>query len=235
VVLVPARRLDPEWIDREGNAPEDLAAALADIRAVNRLLGGRRVVVDAIAPYLRAAPRDAVLRILDVGTGSADVPIAIAKAASRMGRRVEIVAIDRDPATVELARRAASGHPAIRVLRADAFAPGFPDGSFDLVVASMVLHHFPHDDAVRFVEVMRRLARRAVLVNDLRRHALAWAFIALAARLTWRHPMFVHDAPLSVLRGFTDRELARIAEDAGASGATVVRRWPYRLLLTVPA
>ena len=62
-----------------------------------------------------------------------------------------------------------------------------------------------------------------------------FAFIALASRLTRRHPMFVHDAPLSVLRGFTGDELSSIASAAGAPHAIVRHRWPYRLLLTVPS
>jgi hypothetical protein len=97
----------------------------------------------------------------------------------------------------------------------------------------MFLHHFDHDDAARLLSGFRSIARSAVLVNDLRRHVIPWAFIGLAARATLRHPMFVHDAPLSVLRGFTDEELRAVARDAGAKSAVVERRLPYRLLLTM--
>ena len=231
-MLVPARRHDPEWMDRPGNRKEDLAGALADIEKVNRWLGGSRVIVNAVKPYLRP---DATTRILDVGTGGADVPLAIAREAEHLGRRVEIVGIDRDPATAALARSAAAKESSITIREADAFATGFADGAFDVVTASMMLHHFAEADAVRLIREFRRLARRAVLVNDLERHAIPWAFIWLSARLTRRHPMFVHDAPLSVLRGFTAAELRAIAVEAGAPDATVHDRWPYRLLLQVPA
>jgi SAM-dependent methyltransferase len=219
-------------MDRPDNRPEDLAGALADIGIVNRWLGGARVVVDALRPYLR---NDGTTRILDVGTGGADLPLAIAREAERLGRHVEIVGIDRDPATVALAKSAAGGEPSISIRETDAFATEFADGAFDVVTASMFLHHFVHADAVRLIREFRRIARRAVLVNDLERHAIPWAFIWLGARLTRRHPMFVHDAPLSVLRGFTPSELAAIAKEAGAPDAKVHDRWPYRLLLEVPA
>ena len=231
-MLVPARRFDPEWMDRPDNRPEDLAGALADIGKVNRWLGGARVIVDAVRPWLRA---EGTTRILDVGTGGADVPLAIAREARRLHREVAIVGIDRDPATAALAKSAAAGESSITIQEADAFATDFPDGAFDVVTASMMLHHFAHDDAVRLIREFRRLARRAVLVNDLERHAIPWAFIALVARVTRRHPMFVHDAPLSVLRGFTPAELRAIADGAGAKGAVVHDRWPYRLLLEIPA
>lgn len=234
-MLVPARRLDPEWMDREGNAPADLEGALADIRSVNRLLGGSKVVVDAVEPYLIASDGDRPLTILDVGTGGADIPLAITTAARRLGRRAHVVAIDRDPVTVALARRAVGLSDEVRVEQADAFEPGFAPGSFDVVVASMFLHHFDEPAAIRLVAGFLSLARRAVLINDLRRHAIPWAFISAAARITRRHPMFVHDAPLSVLRGFTVAELERIATAAGAKRASVTARWPFRLLLTIRA
>ena len=46
--------------------------------------------------------------------------------------------------------------------------------------------------------------------------------------------MFVNDAPLSVLRGFTPAELLAAGREAGAADATVLDRMPYRLLLTMP-
>lgn len=233
--LVPARRYDPEWMDRPGNVAAELEGALQDIRRVNRLLGGARVVLDAVRPHLRSLPKGGVLSILDVGTGGADLPLAIAAEARRLARRARIVAIDREAITAGYARRAAAEDEDVTVVRADAFALPFPHGSFDLVTASMFLHHFVHGDVVRLLSGFRRVARRAVIVNDLERHAIPWAFIAVAARITGRHRMFVHDAPLSVLRGFTRDELLRAGREAGGSGARVETRLAYRLLLTVPA
>jgi SAM-dependent methyltransferase len=234
-VLVPARRLDPEWMDRPDNAPAELEGALEDIRSVNRFLGGSKALLDAVRPHLAASPQDATSTFLDVGTGGADLPLEIVTASRRWRRRVRIVAVDRDPITVAYARRRTAGTPEIEVVAGDAHALDYADGSFDFVTASLFLHHFAHEAAVQLLAGFRRIARKAVFVNDLERHVLPWAFIAVAARVTRRHPMFVHDAPLSVLRGFTAGELARIANDAGAEGATVERLWAYRLLMTVPA
>ena len=232
--LVPSRRLDPEWMDRTDNRPEDVNGALADIRKVNRFLRGSKILVAAVRPFLLARSGGEPLSILDVGTGGADLPLDLVREARRVGRRIRIVAVDRDPATLDYARGRTAGVPEIELLSADAFALPFPPASFDLVTASLFLHHFGHDDAVRLLAAFRRLARAAVLINDLERHVFPWAFIGLAARIMRRHPMFVHDAPLSVLRGFTAEELAAAAREAGASDATVVHRIPYRLLLKIP-
>lgn len=232
--LVPPRCLDPEWMDRTDNRPEDLGGALADLRAVNRFLRGSKILVNAVRPLLLAGGTDRPLSVLDVGTGGADLPLELVREARRVRRRIRIVAVDRDPVTLEYARGQTTGVTEIELLSADAFALPFAPGSFDVVTASLFLHHFGHADAVRLLAAFRRLARAAVFVNDLERHVVPWAFIGLAARVTRRHPMFVHDAPLSVLRGFTAGELMAAAHEAGASDATVVRRVPYRLLLTIP-
>ena len=233
-VFVPARRFDPEWMDRTDNTAEDLNGALDDLRVVNRFLGGSRTLVDAVRPFLRERGDGEPLSILDVGTGGGDLPLDLVAAARRSGRRIRVVAVDRDEVTLDYARRRSGEAPEIEWRTADAFELPFAPASFDLVTASLFLHHFTHDDAVRLLVSFRRLARRAVLINDLERHVLPWAFIAIVARVTRRHPMFVNDAPLSVLRGFTPAELMAAAREAGAADATVVGRIPYRLLMTLP-
>ena len=233
--LVPARRYDPEWMDRSDNAPADLTHVLDDIRLVNRFLRGSNTIVAAVRPFLQALREGETLRVLDVGTGGADLPLDLVAEAKRLRRSIHIVAVDRDPITLDYARRKTAGTPEIEVLAADAFELPFPPTSFDLVTASMFLHHFREEDAVRLLAGFRRLAKGAVLINDLERHFISWAFISLAARITRRHPMFVHDSALSVLRGFTKGELAGLARRAGSLDATVRKRIPYRLLLTIPA
>jgi len=221
-------------MDRTDNTPEDLHGALDDIRSVNRFLRGSKILLDAVRPYLLARRDGEPVSVLDVGTGGADLPLDLVREARRVGRRIRIVGVDRDPVTLAYARRATADVPEIELFEADAFALPFPPGSFNLVTASLFLHHFAEADAVRLLAAFRRIAVDAVLINDLERHVVPWAFIGLAARLMRRHPMFVHDAPLSVLRGFTAGELAAAARDAGSSDATVRHRVPYRLLLTMP-
>ena len=232
---MPRRRHDAEWMDRDGNSAADVEAALRDLSLVNRFLGGSASVLAAADRFLLEIPEGGTLDVLDVGSGGGDVSSALVRRGQERGRSVRVVAVDRDGAAASYARRALGAGGAFRVLRADAFALPFRERSFDLVVASLFLHHFRHGEAVELLRRFLALARRAVVVSDLRRHVLPWAFIAVAARVTRRHPIFVHDAPLSVLRGFTGDELRRAALDAGCPRPRVDRCWPYRLVLVAPA
>ena len=232
-VWVPARRNDPEWMDREGNTAEDLEPTLRDLRNVNRLLGGRAALLRALRPRIMATPAGSTVRILDVGTGDGDLPRVIVAAARRVGRRAEVVAIDRDPVVASLARTRCAGMDGIHVVRCDALRLPFADRAFDLVTASLFLHHFEDRDAVRVLRELRRVARDVVVVNDLRRHRVAWAFIWLLGKARLVSRMSANDGPLSVLKGFTAAELLAIGRAAGGESPSVRRLWPYRLLLEV--
>jgi SAM-dependent methyltransferase len=150
-MFVPARRFDPEWMDRTDNNPDELNGALDDIHAVNRFLGGSKTIVDAVRPYLLGRGDGEPLSVLDIGTGGADLPLDLVSEARRSGRRIRIVAVDRDPVILDYARRKTIATPEIEVQAADAFHLPFAPGSFDLVTASMFLHHFTHADAVRLL------------------------------------------------------------------------------------
>ncbi len=229
-LLVPERSAAPERMDEGGHSRAALLGALSDIALVNRYLGGRETLLRALRPHLDSL-RGRRVEILDLGTGGADLPLAIVREARRLGVEVRVVAIERDPVTASIAAEAVAGEPAIEIVRGDATRLPFAPRRFDLATASLFLHHFAHQDAVALVRALLGTVREAVIVNDLRRHRISWAFIALASRLTRRSAMFRHDAPLSVLRGFSDGELEAIAREAGASKVRVKREWPFRLLL----
>jgi hypothetical protein len=119
--------------------------------------------------------------------------------------------------------------PEVRGVVADVRALPFAPGSFDVVTASLFLHHF---DGAEVAAVLRRLyalARRALVVNDLRRSRVSYAFGRLAFPLLFRSRVSVQDGLLSIRRAFTEQELAASFAEAGIP-VRIRRAWPYRLL-----
>ena len=236
VVARPLPRRDaPELMDDlEGRAGPavpiaELAANLRDIRRVNRFFGGTAVVLRHLPSLLDEVPPDQEAEVLDLATGSADIPLAIVRWARARGRTVRVVASDASPPILDAAARRVAREPAIRLARQDARAVPFPDRSFDVVLCSLALHHFPPDDAVAVLREMDRLARRGFIVNDLARGRLGYAGAWVASRLTTRNRLTRHDAPLSVLRAYTPLEFEGLLDQAGVEGAVVQpERW-FRL------
>jgi hypothetical protein len=95
------RRTDAvELLDGPLDDPAALTANLRDLRRINDRLGG--VSLSAPAIEALAAHRDE-LTLLDVGTGGADIPLALIDLASAAGRRLTIVAIDSRPEVLSAA------------------------------------------------------------------------------------------------------------------------------------
>jgi len=226
------RRLEhaPELLDEAHHDRAELEQSLDQVAEVNRLLGGTRAVLRTLGTV--AADRRA-LDILDIGTGSADIPCAIDRWALSTGRAVRITATDLHPQMLEIATARTRDHPMIRVERADALSLHYEPNSFDVVLLSLTLHHFEHDDQVRALREAGRVARLAVVVNELERCLPNYIGARLLAATRWRSNRLTrHDGPLSVLRAFTKDELANVAVEAGLRVVSLRRFFFHRLVLT---
>jgi ubiquinone/menaquinone biosynthesis C-methylase UbiE len=195
--------------------PRLLAGNLRDLARVNRWLGGNALSWRGLAHVLREVPRSEPVRFLDVGTGGADIPLALARRARQAGRLLDIVALDVRTEIVEAARRAVAGEPGLSVEKGDGDSLDHPAQSFDVVHASLVLHHLEPPAAGDLLLEMARVANRAVIVNDLvrARHLMlaAWALSHVATGNRYTR----HDAPLSVRRAYQPDEVVRLAAGAG--------------------
>ena len=83
--------------------PADLRRSLAYIRRINSLLGYTRATVRHLDRFSRRWRPGETIHILDVATGSADIPRAILRWAGRRGFDVRIVAVDLHQTTLKLA------------------------------------------------------------------------------------------------------------------------------------
>ncbi len=228
-----ARRRVPELMDQPEPDPEELARSLDDLRRVNRWLGGTRAILGLLAPMLRRVP-DRPVRVLDVATGSADIPLSLSRWARGRGVELEVVATDLHPRTLEVARRLTAQDPAVEVREADALDLPFADGAFHFALCSTALHHFDAADAVAALREMARVASAGVVVSDLRRSRPALLGAELLAATLWRgHPITRHDGPHSVRGAFSPAELRELAARAGLGRAPVRTHPVFRLSLVV--
>ncbi|MEJ7637164.1 MAG: methyltransferase domain-containing protein [Singulisphaera sp.] len=194
-------------MDAAGLAEDEVSDAYRVLRRVNRQLGNQHTMERELRRHLDEEPRGGeTVTILDVGSGSGDIVGALQERLEARRVRVSAVALDRDSIAVKLARGRG-----IRAVRGDALRLPFADRSVDGVTAVKFAHHFEGDPLRRLVAEMARVARRRVVVLDIRRHWVAyWGFVAWS-RLFTRNRLVRFDGPLSVLRGFTVSELAELS------------------------
>ena len=155
-------------MDRPQPISPELLSDLRNLRILNRYSGSYRLIRYFLRRWI---DRDDRVRILDLATGSGDIPRLVVEFARKAGGQVEIDAVDLQASTIEIARQLSAGFPEIRYHCADIHHFG-DENSYDIVLFSLALHHFSCDQAVALLRRCRSLSRGKVLVADLCRSSV---------------------------------------------------------------
>jgi SAM-dependent methyltransferase len=223
--LSPRRRRDVEHLDDPHVDPALRERSLRDVARANAVLGGTHAVLCEVARRLPALGSEGTL--LDVGTGMGDIPARARALAARRGVTLTTLGIDGAVSLARLTHGVLDGSAC-----ADARRLPFPDASVDIVTCSQVLHHFEDADIPVVLRELQRVARRAVIVSDLRRSWIAAAGFWVVSWPLRFHPVTRHDGVVSVLRGFTPRELSMHVQTATGRAAAVRRHLGFRVTAT---
>lgn len=226
------RSEEPELMDDLSIGGAELVEALHQLRWINRLLGAAWPTLEGVQRLWRWAGCPAHLTMLDIGAGSGDVNRLLLRWARRQNIDLRITLVDINPETCAVAAAYYQAEPRVRVEQGDIFH--IPPQYADIVTASLVVHHFPTAELPAIFAAMLRAARIGVVVNDLHRHPIAWAFIWAATRLLSRNRMIQHDGPLSVRRGFQRSDFDRLRAMPGLTRLRYAWRPLFRYLVIVP-
>jgi ubiquinone/menaquinone biosynthesis C-methylase UbiE len=215
---VVKRVVIPELLDSDSGTPDEVRQSLSDLRRINRWFGGVATTTALIRRVARDT-RSASLDVLDVATGSGDIPEAVSEALRAEGVAVRYTVFDRAHTHVNGNHRAVVG---------DALALPFCDASFDVVSCALFTHHLEPAEVVAFVKEGLRVARVALIVNDLIRSRLHLAMI-FAGQPIFRSYITRHDSVASVKRSYTTDEMRQMVEQAGARKVELTRHYLYRM------
>lgn len=215
-----------ELLDDPTADPAAVALTLRNIARANRWFGGAAAVRHGLARALAGVPAGTTLTLVDLGTGLGDLPQAAARWAARRGLRLVTVGLERSPVAARLAR---AGRVPCAV--GCAGAPPFREQSVDVVLVSQLAHHLADESAIRLFRTCDRLARRAVIVADLRHGWLGPLAFWVGARALAFDEVTVADGMTSLRRGYSTGRLRALLAAAGVR-ATVERRPGYRLVAT---
>jgi ubiquinone/menaquinone biosynthesis C-methylase UbiE len=212
-----------------------LAKSLRFIRRVNRYLGGTRAVMGHFQNWSHRWKKNQTITILDVATGSADIPLALLKWSHRNNFDLHIIGLDLHAVTLELAQQHIhqswpnKNQPPIHLLRGDALALPFANQSIDYVTCSMFLHHLNDQQVAQAVAEMVRVARRGIVINDLLRSRPAQLGIFLLT--LFADPIDKHDARVSVKKAWIRHEVEAWKLPANAPWLAYHEHIPARFTL----
>ena len=216
------RKPGEEWLDEDGGSPAEVESALRSLGFVNRYFGGDRVHRLLLA---EAAAGRRVLEVLEVAAGRATALAATGLWLGRRGVTLRATLLDRRPSHLPPAWPASL--PAPRLVEGDALSIPLGDRSVDVVSCCLFLHHLGPEDAARYLREAVRVARVAVVINDLHRTRVHYGLARLFS-LADPSRLSRHDGPVSVRQAYSARELRAMLEATGLP-TVVRRRFLYRL------
>ena len=207
--MFEARATETEFLDQPDCEPALAAASYRFMETINGRFGGIRVVRHFLATETAGRQFPIPLRILDIGSGSCDIPLAVSRWARAHDMPLHFTCLETSGPAADIARGqvARAGDPAVQLLQEDVFTHQ-PAEPYDFAVASMCFHHFSDAQILALLRRLRGFVRRGVLINDLRRSRLA--SLAVRVPLVGAPAGVRHDALLSIRRGFDISELTAL-------------------------
>ena len=220
----------PEMMDEPGLDPLEHRRALVGLARLNRFSGSTSVLWKPLMAFARSRP-GRTIRVLDVATGSGDVPIGLWRKAKASGFPLIVEGCDISPTALSSAERnATEAGAAARFFLHDAIRDPLPTG-FDIVTCSLFLHHLSDDNAVSLLRRMADATGSLVLVNDLARSRFNYLAVWFACHALSGSRVVRYDGPASVRSAYSPREALALARQAGLARARVGRRFPCRYLM----
>lgn len=208
----------------------ELAQAYSELGRVNRFLGGTAAVVRPLSALIQSRYLTE-FSILDIGAGASDIPRSLIDWGRANRYRVRCVALDLSDQALQASRDTLAGYPEVTLVRADALRLPFPPKAFDFATASMFFHHLSTPAAAEVLRALHGLVRVGFIVNDLHRHPVAYYAFWVLSRLFSRNRLIRNDGLVSILRGFTPEDYARLRALAGLQQLVTRRYFPYRVVL----
>jgi 2-polyprenyl-3-methyl-5-hydroxy-6-metoxy-1,4-benzoquinol methylase len=212
-----------EIMDDLNCSGEVVHQTLRELEFINRTLGGNAVTVTGVKQLLKGNKGESI-HILDLGCGGGDM-LKLLK--SRIKIKATGKGVDANPHIVDYARQH-NQDPSISFAAMDILSDEFRRESCDVAIATLFFHHFSDSQLVKIFSHLKKQARIGIVINDLHRHPLAYHSIKLLTGLFSKSSMVKYDAPLSVLRGFSRKELVSILDQAGIENCTLTWKWAFR-------
>jgi 2-polyprenyl-3-methyl-5-hydroxy-6-metoxy-1,4-benzoquinol methylase len=220
-------RTDKEELMDDFSIGGDLLKDTLDkLENINRWLGGNLVTVNSLKKVLKNHPKEQALSIVDIGCGHGDILRDVAKFGRKNGYKMTLLGVDANPTAISYANELSTAYPEVHFKTEDIFSEEFQKREFDVVLATLFLHHFKEEPLVSFLDNTLKQTKIGVVVNDLHRHTLAY-YLFMLLSVFIKNKMIIEDGLTSVLRGFKRKDLMQLSERLQVK-PQVSWKWAFR-------
>jgi ubiquinone/menaquinone biosynthesis C-methylase UbiE len=220
------RSEEEEIMDDLSDDSPALYRALKELDIINYWLGGNAITLQAVRKALKANPSKK-WEIADLGCGSGEMLLKIAKWCRNQKIKVRLHGFDANPNVIAYAQKHCKHYPEINFHDENIFSEKFKNRSFDIITCTLFLHHFPKDDLILLLRQFREQSDK-VIINDLHRHPFAYYSIKWITQFFSKSPMVQNDACLSVWRAFKKEDWQNILNKAEIKKYELGWRWAFR-------
>lgn len=220
------RATEKEIIDDFSLGGMDITDTFESIEKVNIWLGGNQVLVDSFRkslPHISSPP----VSLHDLGCGSGDGLISLAKFARKQNIDVQFLGIDANGHVIEMARQRSKDFPEITYQNQDIFAEAYQLKEADIATFNLCLHHFTEEEIQKLLNKCKAAGLKAIIINDLHRHWLAYYAFYLVCWIFRSPKIAKDDGLLSIRKGFKRRELQQMAQNI-STNYYLRWRWAFR-------
>lgn len=206
---------------------EDIKRNMLELNTVNTWLGGHKIIIEGVKKLLSNLK---TISICEIGCGGGDNLYAIAKWCRNNNINVRLTGIDINANCIAFAQHQ---YPQFDFICSD-YKYAVLNHQPDIIFNSLFCHHFISEQVVEIINWMAQHAAKGFFISDLHRHPAAYYSIKYLTNLFSKSYLVKHDAPLSVLKGFTKKEWMSILKDSGNQHANINWKWAFRHLIVAP-
>ena len=230
--MLKNRSLQSELMDDNTLSDPLLAKNLDEIAITNRWFGARWTLLNAlnfIYKKFQGEFKQRKIMIADLGVGGGDLLSTMDDWASQKNIDAEFIGIDINTFMIEHAKKHIETIKPTKYITGNILDKKLIESlNFDVSCLNSVTHHFTEDEFIKLLQILQARTRLAIVVNDLRRHILAYYGIKIIGKIFNFCYLTRNDAPLSVLRSFRKDELKRVLAKAGLKSYQIRRFWAFR-------
>ncbi len=206
-------------------------AALYGLARLNRATAIAPVVYRRIRRLALAAKRP--VKVLDIATGSGDLPIYWAKRAAKEGLAIHCTGVDISDVAVAVGREEASkAKVTVEFIQRDVLRERLPTG-YDILTCGLFMHHLELQQIRQLLLSMQIATQMAMIICDLERSWVNLGCVWFAAHSLSRCPIVHRDAVRSVRAALTREEFRQIVEETLGRSPRITALPPCRFMATL--